>query len=148
MYCICWVKSLYAKFKTKGRNKTIEQRGERVNTDWLCDLPASAPSPGKPPPAQSLSAWYRQPSLSGPIAQRVGFSGISEIAMLQEWTKSPLCTGQTFLEHHPGLSALPLKGNYDGCISWGKVAGLLILAMCQQKLTLQEELMSPLPSAG
>ena len=123
-HCFCWVRSLYAKFKTKGQNKTLGQRGEGqrgegVNTVWMCDLPVSTPS-SRPPPAKSPCAWHRQPSLSVPMAKRAGFGSISEITMLQEWTKSPLCTGQTFLEHYPGLSPSPSKENSDGLYILGK----------------------------
>lgn len=134
-YNICWVKSLYAKFKTTGQNKTTGQRAGRVNTDQMPDLPVSPPPPQQLPPAKYLSAGYRQPSPSAPIAQRVSSGSISEATMLQEWTKSSLCAGQTFLEYHPGLSPLPSEENYDVSTHWGKVAGLPILAICEQKPT-------------
>ena len=145
---ICWVRALCAKFKTKGQNKTLGQRGEGqrgegVNTVWMCDLPVSTPS-SRPPPAKLPCAWHRQPSLSVPKTKRAGFGSISEITMLQEWTKSPLCTGQTFLEHHPGLSPSPSKENSDGLYPGEKLQGF-ILTICQQKLTLQEAPMSPPP---
>ena len=122
-----WVKSLHAKFRTKGQSITRGQRARRVHADPLCDLPVS-PHPQHPPPARSPRAWHRPSSPSAPIAQSAGLGSISEITMLQEQTKSPLCTGQTFLERHPGLSPLPLKENDADSVCWGDVAGLPILA--------------------